>query len=351
MRRLIALAALALLELTSPWMARAIERPLITVVSQNLYLGTDLAAIFAATDLSSAIDAGSAAFAAVQASNPAARMQAVADELAKKRPDLIGLQEAGLWRSGAPGTEPTTIEFDFVALLIDALARHGLAYAAVATITNVDVQFPARRGVEILEMRHTDRDVILARTDSALQISNVQSANFETNAVIPVPVIGTFTVRRGWVSVDATLGGTTFRFVNTHLESVSPVVQLLQALEILSGPADTTLPVVLVCDCNSSASGEGPDATPTYAALLESGFTDAWSEKHPGADGFTCCQAADLRNLPSALIERIDFVLFRGDFDVRHAALLGAAPGDRTKKPARLWPSDHAGVAATLELR
>jgi endonuclease/exonuclease/phosphatase family metal-dependent hydrolase len=127
-------------------------------------------------------------------------------------------------------------------------------------------------------------------------------------------------------------------------------VQLAQASEILAGPANTPLPVVLVCDCNSNASAAAPDATPTYALLRNAGFSDAWARKHPGADGLTCCQDADLRNVPSALSERIDYILFRGDFDVRHASLLGATPGQRTAKPDRVWPSDHAGVSATLEL-
>ena len=140
------------------------------------------------------------------------------------------------------------------------------------------------------------------------------------------------------------------RFVTTHLEGLDPLVQLAQASEILAGPANTPLPVVLVCDCNSSASGADPDATPTYALLRNAGFGDAWASKHPGADGLTCCQDADLRNVPSALFERLDYILFRGDFDVRHASLLGARPGDRTDELDRVWPSDHAGVSATLEL-
>ena len=105
-----------------------------------------------------------------------------------------------------------------------------------------------------------------------------------------------------------------------------------------------------MCDCNSSASPADPDATPTYALLRSAGFGDAWATKHPGAAGLTCCQDADLRNVRSALFERIDYILFRRDFDVRHASLLGARPGDRTTKPDRVWPSDHAGVSATLEL-
>ena len=85
---------------------------------------------------------------------------------------------------------------------------------------------------------------------------------------------------------------------------------------------------------------------------LAAGLVDAWSEKHPGkgATGFTCCQAVDVRNQKSLAYERIDFVFFRGGFDVRHAWIVGAEPGDRTpKNPDRLWPSDHAGVVATLD--
>src|SRR5262249_10881190 len=141
------------------------------------------------------------------------------------------------------------------------------------------------------------------------------------------------------------------RFITTHLEVLSPVVQGAQAAEILDGSANTTLPVVLVCDCNSSASGTGTEATPTYGELIAAGFVDAWALKHPEAAGLTSCQATDLRNLPSALNERIDLVLVLGaEIRVRHVARVGAKPGDRTPGPVRLWPSDHAGVVATLEL-
>ena len=57
-----------------------------------------------------------------------------------------------------------------------------------------------------------------------------------------------------------------------------------------------------------------------------------------------------------AFHERIDFVLFRdpklgairGPFDALAASIVGNAPSDRT--PSGLWPSDHAGVVATLRV-
>jgi endonuclease/exonuclease/phosphatase family metal-dependent hydrolase len=340
----------ALLGLTSPSPASAAPEPTITVVTQNLYIGADLSPILAAPDIPAALAAAGQVFAAVQASHPAARMAAVADEIAKRPADLVGLQEATLWRSGELGSVPATVEFDFVELLVDALAVRGLSYEVVATTTNVDAHFPAFTAVGLREIGITERDVILGRIDSGLQLSNVQTANFQANVVFET-LVGPFTSLRGWASVDATAGDTTVRFVTTHLEEAFfPQVQLAQASEILTGPANTPLPVVLVCDCNSSARAGDPDATPTYVLLRNAGFGDAWASKHPGAEGLTCCQDADLRNMPSALFERIDYILFRGDFDVRHASLLGARPGDRTAKPDRVWPSDHAGVLATLEL-
>jgi hypothetical protein len=42
-------------------------------------------------------------------------------------------------------------------------------------------------------------------------------------------------------------------------------------------------------------------------------------------------------------------VLFHGDFGVNEIAKVGALPTERLR--SGLWPSDHAGVVATLALR
>src|SRR5687768_6134532 len=106
MGRLMAFVTLvgALLGLTSPYPASAAPEPTITVVTQNLYIGAALSPILAAPDLEAALAAAGQVFAAVQSSHPAARMAAIADEVAKRPPDLVGLQEATLWRSGELGS-------------------------------------------------------------------------------------------------------------------------------------------------------------------------------------------------------------------------------------------------------
>jgi endonuclease/exonuclease/phosphatase family metal-dependent hydrolase len=104
--------------------------------------------------------------------------------------------------------------------------------------------------------------------------------------------------------------------------------------------------LVLAGDVNSRGDNTG---TATYALLRgPGGFDDAWSAVHPGNPGYTWGQDADLRNPASKLSERLDFVLMRGDVAAKSADVLGDEMDDKTA--GGLWPSDHAGVAATLVL-
>jgi endonuclease/exonuclease/phosphatase family metal-dependent hydrolase len=173
-------------------------------------------------------------------------------------------------------------------------------------------------------------------------VSNAQTGHFAANLDI-VFVGGEFHARRGWASVDVQLRGRNFRFVSTHLEPDAPPIQALQAAEIVAGPAATDLPVVFVCDCNSPADGSG---TPTYANLIASGFTDAWSQRFPSEPGYTCCIEGTLTDPTPTFDERLDLVLFRGPFATTDIAIVGNDPADRT--PSGLWPSDHAGVVGAL---
>ena len=152
-------------------------------------------------------------------------------------------------------------------------------------------------------------------------------------------------ILRSWVSVDVTFyNGDKVRVVSTHLEALSPIIQELQADELLNGIGNTDIPIVFIGDFNSNANGTG---TQTYTKLKNAGFIDAWTIKGKG-NGFTCCQADDLLNQDSSLTARIDLMMFRGDFKVKDIELVGNSQNDRTI--SGLWPSDHAGVVATLKL-
>ena len=224
-------------------------------------------------------------------------------------------------------------------------------------MTNFDVEAPRldpRSPNFLQDIRLTDRDVILTRTDlpaKKFSVSNPQGERFDAHLVIDSPLLGQIDVDRGWTAVDLTVPEGTVRVVSTHLERLSPPVQIAQGAELLVRPADTDLPVILLGDLNSAAGSGGvayESDTPTYDNMLSAGFVDAWSLRHGTDEGFTCCQAEDLRNLPGSLTERIDLVLLRGELGTSNVQLVGDDPADRT--PSGLWPSDHAGVRAVLRV-
>lgn len=329
----------------------------LTVMTQNLYLGTDIGPILTAAQTAPAtlpVVAGQA-WAQVQATDFPERAEAIADQIEASMPHLVGLQEVSLWRTGPfETTEPFTpaedVAYDFLQILLDALEDRGLAYQEVVSIENFDGELPAfvPPAGPALDVRLTDRDVILARTDlpaARMKLANAQADNFAAFLPIATP-FGDLELLRGWTSVDVKVRGKWVRLVNTHLEvqSFEPI-QVLQAQELLAGPAATTLPAMVIGDLNS-AGPPGPGDTATYGLMTGAGFSDAWIDTHPGEDGFTCCQDADLMNAASSLDQRIDHVLHRGGFTATMADLVGEDEADMT--PSGLWPSDHAGVVARV---
>src|SRR5262245_9921651 len=156
----------------------------VTVMTRNLYLGTDLNPIFGAPSLPALFAAAGAGWAQVQANDFPARAQAIADEIADAQPELVGLQEAELYRTDPPpdgdATPAENVAYDFLKLLVDVSAQRGLSYAPVATFNGTDVELPA--GLPpTLDVRFNDRVSLLARTDEKtadLKLSNPQSGTY-----------------------------------------------------------------------------------------------------------------------------------------------------------------------------
>ena len=339
--------------------------PPIPVMTRNLYLGADLSPVFEAAakgDGPGIVQATTTAWQNVKATNFPERAGALADEIEHSEPLLVGLQEVSLFRTGPPDsitsapTPAAHVELDYLDILLKQLDQRGLHYAPVTITQEADAENPGYTAPGVLQdIRLTDRDVILARTDvssSKLQLSNKQTGNYATYASLPIGQTGqSIKLLRGWGSVDVTLRGQTFRFINTHLEQEGQLnaIQVAQGNEILNGPAKTSLPVILAGDFNSRADGTG---TPTYDNLIGAGFKDAWSATHPRELGNTWGHDADLLNTTVNLTQRLDLVLFRNTSSVTpnlcglDADVVGDELGDRT--PSGLWPSDHAGVVATL---
>lgn len=326
----------------------------LTLMTQNLYLGADLSPIFVATTPQEFVAAVGSAYNKIQASNFVERANSIANEIKQTLPDLIGLQEVSLLRTQSPSDGPitpaTNVSLDYLQILLDALKERGLNYEPIVVQTAFDAEVPGLISGSLVDLRLTDREVILARADNKdFTLSNIQGAQFAANFTVTTP-LGSISIPRAWVSVDVTFDkGDKARIVSTHLEpllhpQLSPIIQGLQADELLNGPGNTNLPVVFIGDFNSKADGTG---TPTYSKIIDAGFIDAWDIRGEG-NGFTCCQAENLLNQVSSLDERLDLVLFLGDFNVKDIELVGDSQNDRTL--SGLWPSDHAGVVATLKL-
>jgi endonuclease/exonuclease/phosphatase family metal-dependent hydrolase len=319
----------------------------VTIMTRNMDSATDFGLVLGATTVQQFEVGATATYQEVQASNIPERAQAIASEIRATHPDLVGLQEVGLWRTGPFGQPPaTTVQFDSLQSLLDALKQQGLPYAPVAIMNEFDLEGPGSLGFDV---RYTDRDVILARTgDDAPELSNIQEQHYATNLTFPT-VFGPVTATRGWESVDVNIRGRSFRFVTTHLETYSASVQVAQSNELLQVPGNTSLPVVFAGDFNSAAGTGGPDQTPTYGNLIAAGLVDSWNVAHPSDPGYTWpLHGEDPYTSSSAPTERIDLVLFRGRFGTLGAQLIGNTTADLT--PSGLWPSDHAGVVATLQL-
>jgi endonuclease/exonuclease/phosphatase family metal-dependent hydrolase len=322
----------------------------ITAMTYNLFQGTELTEAARATTPAQFLAAVGQDYGQVQRTDFAQRAQAIAAEAQSAAPDLIGLQEAALWQTGAPSASfppppPSTVSFDFVKLLVDALKARGLDYAPVAVTTDFTLQGPGLFPTGFMNVQLTDRVAILARTDVPLTISNVQTGTYAHNTVINT-LQGPITLTAGWASVDASRGNHTVRFVTTHLADGSDAVSSAQAAELVQGPLSTDLPVIMTCDCNATP------ATATYAVLTGAGLKDSWVQAEPGQPGYTCCQDTTLQNAllnpASTLTSRIDYIFSRGGgLKATGDQIIGADQGSRSV-PGGFWPSDHAGLIAGL---
>jgi endonuclease/exonuclease/phosphatase family metal-dependent hydrolase len=329
----------------------------ISVMTRNLYIGGDLGPLVAASTPAEFAQAVQTILAQIGATNFPERAEALADEIASRKPHLVGLQEVfRISLNGVTGAPPFRDQLDD---LLEALSARGAEYYVAAQVKNLDVAIPAP-GLGTVQA--TDRDVVLARVDvEASPVpfagcrTSLDGCNYRAFVSLASP-LGPINIERGFVAVDARADDVTIRFVNTHLEipELPLVVQAAQAAELIATlgtqPDYEDRPVVIVGDINSAPSDRtvvvnGQEVVPPYQQLSKAGYLDVWrlSRRSPG---FTCCQATDLLNTESLLFKRVD-VIFSNVGPHRTAAqLVGQDEEDRTA--SGLWPSDHAGVIACL---
>ena len=100
--------------------------------------------------------------------------------------------------------------------------------------------------------------MILARSD--VVVTRPTGVNYTTALLLPLPgADAPLKVLRGYAAVDATVGGVTYRVVNTHLEATLDNVpeelqkfatdsRIAQTRELVASLSDETLPVILLGD-------------------------------------------------------------------------------------------------------
>ena len=340
--------ALALSSLSAP--ASADDGHRLRVMTQNLYAGSFFQELGAARTPSEIVAAATVTYQHILATRPADRAVVIADEIAALRPHFVGLEQAAIVRTGS-APPATAVTFDLLQSLLQELAARGVRYETVAVIPNLDGEVPTALG---FNFRLTMRDALIVRAD-LLEQGEVKLSNLQIRQYVAAPrqltPFGVSASPSGYAAVDVSWRGRQFRFVTTHLDP-SPAFVVPQAQELVQTGANTTLPVVLVCDCNANPDDPNDPIFqnyPAYLLLKDAGFIDAFRTARPNDPGFTCCQDENLLNVMSTLSHRIDLVQFRGPFTVENVQVVGASPADRLR--LGLWPSDHAGVTATLTLR
>ncbi len=321
----------------------------ITVMTLNVYFGTDLGPAFGAKDFAELIATLGKIWSEVQATDIPLRAESIARQIAISAPDLVGLQEIALWSTGTPGAMAP--KYDFLLLVLDALQKEGMTYAPIAVNRDLNRSAPYDMSGNFVEFQ--DRHAVLLRVGpnpSSVHPYDIQAKTFATLYETGSSLMGTLTVPRSWIVVDSMLGERRFRFVETHIESLEETVQVAQSNEMIAWLANADLPVIVVGDFNSNANQDPQvlDYTRTYPDLIAAGFRDAWAVLNAADPGNTCCHAPDLRNIMSELDRRLDLILLRGAITPLSARLVAAEPAARTA--SGVWPTDHAGVFAKLRL-
>lgn len=355
----------------------------VTVMSRNVYLGADInrpvnAALTAQAQgktgpeiLVALANATHVTRAIVDQTAFPVRAELLADEITRDEPDLIGLQEVALWRSGALQLNQvgvpnaSTTDYDFLQILLDKLEARGEHYRAVSIGNRADVEAPSFTGspfdgtisADARDIRLTMRDVVLMHVEDGLT-DIADGDQIYTHNLVVTAAGASFRFDRGYQWVDVRSGVTNLRFINTHLEAFSSDLALAQASEMLTATAEDR-PTVLVCDCNSDPlnSSIKPNDTVPHKAPYElitgsGGFTDEWLEWAPAEEGWTS-GLSELVNDPTAdgFDHRIDMVFGRtatgAALTVDRGQVTGTDVADRDPATG-LWPSDHGGVVLRL---
>ncbi len=374
---ILVLAALAAIAVVAPATSQANVR----VMTRNLYLGADLSPGTSATNFQQLVNGAGQILNQVDQNDFKTRAKGLAQEIVNQNPDLVGLQEAALWRKAPCTDNPLAFTAtqvrpggNFLGLLLNELNKNGPKYRVIVAEPEFDFQVWANTdGNEMTsgagcpygsetEGRLTMRDAILARRGGRVVTSNPNAAHFSTLLQVK-PGGFPLNVTRGWTSVDARVTGEPkFRFVNTHLEAFDNQasnhtnqntdvgngrVREAQANELIAngGPASSNLPVILLGDLNSdTVTPLKPGDQLADRDLLNAGFVERSTYNPLG-----CCLNSSVitdsgGGSVSDFDHKVDHVMTDDPSQVKlvKSTITGRLPVNG------FWDSDHAGVSSIL---
>jgi endonuclease/exonuclease/phosphatase family metal-dependent hydrolase len=368
----------------------------LTVMSRNLYLGADLTPALTASNLNQAIDAGGEIVNQVHATKfPSIRAASIAAEIKKRKPDIVGLQEAALWRTAPLNLSPTVVTNptastidplggDFLTDLLGQLNTGGkkakkgkkpLRYALAVVKPEFDVELPVNddgNGSGLAGADHNERltmrDAILVRKGVGIKFSNPTSGTFDTllHVELAPPLNIPVNVTRGWTALNIKARGRSLHVVDTHLEAFDSSgsnttsqgttvgkgeVREAQAKQLVTPmPKGAVragkLPTILIGDMNSDDDTVQPNGDRNaYMALLAGGFTERSTANPLGC----CLNDPFLVGGPNSVNDfdhQVDHVLAnRGKVKFLRGFVDGRAPVNG------LYPSDHAALTSVLKIK
>lgn len=338
--------------------SRASAPPLphaISVLNWNIYVGTDVDVVIRALndgDPTNDLEALNAAIAELVATDFPTRASAIADDIARRRPDVIGLQEVAIIDIDLAAVGGPVVQLDFLAMLQAELALRNLDYLVAAMVRNIDARPVLPPGLPAdLVVRTIDHDALLVATDRVTVTSRVER-NYNANVGVVAPGVE---LVRGFVMIDADVDHRSYRIANTHLEpdlagNDLSELRAAQAAELMAAVGPVS-PAIVMGDLNDA------EGSLMHQVVTGAGFVDMWRAKRPGVPGLTCCHLSNLANDRALFDQRIDYVFVRGipgPSDRIHGTIqrLGVLPFEKVEGPFyRIWPSDHAGLTAVIVTR
>ena len=368
----------------------------VDVMTRNVFLGADLGPALAASNTQQFIEANGQILREVDQTDFPRRAEILADEIQSRKPDLVGLQEVALWRTGPSDVGPalsntpvaTTVEYDFLQLLLDEL-NEGLdeyeegSYQVTVVQEQFDFEAPANENnvpndnpntaqkpfapnAEI-NGRLTMRDVILQRVGTHVKTKNETGGNFENLLVVDVANVVEVPVTRGWTQLDATakkeikkgkhkgeVVKKKFRFVNSHFEAFDdetehPSIRARQADELIQKAADDDRSIILG-DFNSDSPGVKPGDEQAYEVLQAGGLDQPYATgfrtlaDHPGS----CCVPDLFTPAPSEFDHQVDHVMTNMPREKAKRVKSGVTG---LTQVGGMYGSDHGGVWSRIRLK